>query len=233
MEEDGKKRLDPLVLGSITLLGFTGDEVMASDRRLKRAGIFEVPPGSIMALLAPTRGGLARLVSIGRVLVTVSMESGAYSTYNPASFEDSIAPLDEELKEFLGEKDIVTPLERVKDGYLILAENVLRAGIFYPGMGEFPDEGYLITERWLELAGLKGGISGLWGRTWGRLFVLEPREGLMLMLGLLASSPTYEELVTGRDLGSLDGLTQGELFARFLRGEINRLRYLGWHLLRK
>ncbi len=231
LEENGRIRLDPLVLGSLTLIGLTSDELTASDRRLKRAGVFEVPRGSIVALLAPTRGGLARLVSIGRVLVTVTTGSDAYSSYSPTGY-DVVEELDNQLRTFLGRNDVITPLERVKDGYLILAENVLKSGVLYPGMGEFPDEGYLITERWLELAGLKGGISGLWGRTWGRLFVLEPREGLMLMLGLLASSPTFEELITEGDAGALEGLTQAEVFRRFLEGELKRLKYVGWHLMR-
>ncbi len=231
LEEDGRKRMDPLVLGSLALIGLTEEELTASDRRLKRAGVFEVPRGSIVALLAPTRGGLARLVSIGRVLVTVTMSSDAYSSYSPTSTE-LVERLDSELKSILKMGDVVTPLERVRDGYLIVAENVLRSGILYPGMGEFPDEGYLITERWLELAGLKGGISGLWGRTWGRLFVLEPGEGLILLLGLLASSPTYEELITEGDVGALEGLSQAEVFQRFLEGEIRRIKYVGWHLMR-
>ncbi len=230
LEENGSTRLDPLILSSITLLGLRQDELTASDRRLKRAGVFEVPQGSILALLAPTRGGLARLISIGRVLLTATKLSDAYSSYNSPEYE-SVRKIDGLLKKFLNKDGAITPLERVKDGYLILAENVLKSGIFYPGMGEFPDEGYLITERWLELAGLKGGISGLWGRTWGRLFVLDPNEGLTLMLGLLASSPTFEELVTEGDVKALEGLSQRELFQYFLEGELKRLKYLGWHLV--
>ncbi len=230
LKEDGRTRMDPLVLGSLALIGLTEEELTASDRRLKRAGVFEVPRGSIVALLAPTRGGLARLVSIGRVLATATMSSDAYSTYSPSD-PGELEGLDAELRSLLRRDEVITPLERVRDGYLILAENVLKSGILYPGMGEFPDEGFLITERWLELAGLKGGISGLWGRTWGRLFVLEPGEGLVLLLGLLASSPTFEELVTDGDIGALEGLGQAEVFRRFLEGEMRRLRYVGWHLM--
>ncbi len=230
LKENGSVRSDPLVLGSITLVGLKQDELTASDRRLKRAGVFEVPQGSILALLAPTRGGLARLVSIGRVLLTATKLSDAYSSYNSPEYE-SIRESDKSLRKLLKINNIITPLERIKDGYFIMAENVLRLGILYPGMGEFPDEGYLITERWLELAGLKGGISGLWGRTWGRLFVLDPSEGLTLMLGLLASSPTFEELITEGDVRALDGMSQREIFQHFLEGEIKRLKYLGWHLM--
>lgn len=230
--EGDRRRLDPLVLGSVTLLGLNQEELVASDRRLKRAGLFEVPRGSILALLAPTRGGLAKLVSIGRVLVTASRLSDAYSSYSPASY-DELRKLDEEIKEVLGSRDVVTPIERVKDGYLILAENVLREGIYYSGIGEFPDDGYLLSERWLELAGLKGGMAGLWGRIWGRLFVLEPGEAVMLMLGLIASSPTMEELVTEGDADALKGMSQHEVFVRLLGGEVRRIRYMGWHLMRR
>jgi len=230
--EGDRRRLDPLILGSLTLLGLNQEELVASDRRLKRAGLFEVPRGSILAILAPTRGGLARLVSIGRVLVTVSRLSEAYSSYSPSSYEE-LRGLDEEIREVLGSRGAVTPMERVKDGYLILAENVLREGIYYPGMGEFPDDGYLLSERWLDLAGLKGGIAGLWGRIWGRLFVLEPGEAVMLMLGLLASSPTVEELITEGDADALRGMSQHEVFMRLLEGEVRRIRYMGWHLMRR
>ncbi|MEM0036725.1 MAG: hypothetical protein QXK99_04805, partial [Candidatus Korarchaeum sp.] len=206
--------------------------LVASDRRLKRAGLFEVPRGSILALLAPTRGGLAKLVSIGRVLVTVSRLSDAYSSYSPAGY-DELKELDEEIKGIIGSRGVVTPVERVKDGYLILAENVLREGIYYSGMGEFPDDGYLLSGRWLDLAGLKGGIAGLWGRVWGRLFVLEPGEAVMLMLGLMASSPTIEELVTDGDVDALKGMSQHEVFVRLLEGEVRRIKYMGWHLMRR
>ncbi|MEM2810545.1 MAG: hypothetical protein QW187_01830, partial [Candidatus Korarchaeum sp.] len=43
--EGERRRLDPLVLGSVTLLGLNQEELVASDRRLKRAGLFEVPRG--------------------------------------------------------------------------------------------------------------------------------------------------------------------------------------------
>lgn len=230
--EGERRRLDPLVLGSVTLLGLNQEELVASDRRLKRAGLFEVPRGSILALLAPTRGGLAKLVSIGRVLVTASKLGDAYSSYSPSSY-DELKHLDEEIKGIIGSRSVVTPVERVKDGYLILAENVLREGIYYSGMGEFPDDGYLLSERWLNLAGLKGGIAGLWGRIWGRLFVLEPGEAVMLMLGLLASSPTIEELVTEGDVEALKGMSQHEVFVRLLEGEVKRIKYMGWHLMRR
>jgi len=229
--EGDRERLDPLILGSIALLGLNQDELVACDRRLKRAGVFEVPRGSILAILAPTRGGLARLVSIGRVMATATTLSDAYSSYSPLSY-DEVRGIDEEVKGIIGRRGI-TPIERVKDGYLIVAENVLREGIYYSGMGEFPDSGYLLSERWLELAGLKGGISGLWGRIWGRLFVLEPGEAIILMLGLLASSPTIEELITEGDLGSISGMSQHEFFMRLIEGELRRIRYMGWHLMRR
>lgn len=213
-------------------MGLNQEELVASDRRLKRAGLFEVPRGSILALLAPTRGGLAKLVSIGRVLVTASKLSDAYSSYSPASYEE-LRELDEGVKEVIGSRSVVTPIERVKDGYLILAENVLKEGIYYSGMGEFPDRGYLLSERWLELAGLKGGIAGLWGRIWGRLFVVEPEEAVTLMLGLIATSPTMEELVTEGEVEALRGMSQHEVFVRLLEGEIRRIRYMGWHLMRR
>lgn len=231
LKENGRRRIDPLILGSLTLIGLTEEELIASDRRLKRAGVFEVPRGSIVALLAPTRGGLARLTSIGRVILTATMRSDSYSAYSPSGMED-VEELDRKLMSFLGLEKAVTPLERVRDGYLIIAENVLKPGILFPGMGELPDEGYLITERWLELAGLKGGISGLWGRIWGRLFVLEPRDGLVLMLGLLASSPTLEELITEGNTGALEGLSSGEAFRHLLETEMRRIEYMGWHLMR-
>ncbi|MCS7103601.1 MAG: hypothetical protein NZ992_06955 [Candidatus Korarchaeum sp.] len=224
--------MDPLILGSVTLLGLNQEELVASDRRLKRAGLFEVPRGSILALLAPTRGGLAKLVSIGRVLVTASKLSDTYSSYSPANY-DELKELDEKIKEVIGSKNVVTPMERVKDGYLILAENVLREGIYYSGMGEFPDQGYLLSERWLDLAGLKGGIAGLWGRIWGRLFVLEPGEAVMLMLGFIASSPTMEELITEGEVEALRGMSQHEVFVRLLEGEVRRIKYMGWHLMRR
>lgn len=232
VKEGNKNRLDPLILGSITLLGLNHDELIASDRRLKRAGTFEVPRGSILVILAPTKGGLAKLVSIGRVLVTVTMLSDAYSSYSPSSY-DEIRGLEDEIREIIGGREVVTPIERVKDGYLILAENVLKEGIYYPGMGEFPDSGYLLSEKWLDLAGLKGGISGLWGRIWGRLFVLDPEEALMLMLGFMASSPTMEELITGGDADALKGMTQHEIFLRLIEGEVRRIKYMGWHLMRR
>lgn len=159
------------------------------------------------------------------------MRKDSYSAYSPSGMEE-IRDLDGKLRSFLSIEDSVTPLERIKNGYLIVAENVLKQGILYPGMGEFPDEGYLVTERWLELAGLKGGISGLWGRTWGRLFVLEPGEGLLLMLGLLASSPTLEELITGGDVGALEGLSPRKAFRSILEAEMRRIEYMGWHLMK-
>ncbi len=218
--EDGLRRLDPLVLGSISLVGLKEDEVMASDRRLRKTGTFEVPPGVMVALFVPTRAGMARLVSLGRVLITVSSAEWARASQEPEDLEE-VRRINSEIKDFLG-REVITPLDRVKDGYLIVAENVLKSGVIFPGMGEWPDEGFVLTESWLELSNLKGGFAGFWGRTWGRLYAMSAKEALTLLVGSMASSPTLEGLLN---------IERVENFTELIDLEIRRLRYLGWHRL--